>query len=710
MQGIIIPFSSVSSCENAEASVEALAETSVRWRVASRAAVIAVFAGVLMAPSPTFAQFRDVTSVQNPEVTPTNDAPRTSPPEPADDADDAEDVAAQQGSDQDPQEVTQEVEVPSSLSVDDSRPEIDKQKQKFTIDELEQMLEDDGHEPGEKDTGTRELRFRGIMVGESSLEELLEKWGKPYKLVKSPASRIIKYRVEPFRQIDVTTINDKVVSILIYLNDLLEPSHVSEQLGLSHLEPVPIPDERGKIMGLTFPERGVLYSFDTRYPELLVSKIQLERVNPEPFVMRAEYDFDRRFEKNIADLDRALEMSPKYARAHWIRAEKLSQVGRNQDALESADKAVHYEPENDLYRMTKARIMAANGNHDAAVRDVDRLLLNNDLRPEIRAMAEWLNGDLIAEEAGALYKEAMEHHLKAVELAASLANHRVFAIRRYAKDVLIRAHLSIARDISLGDFKNQPEVVRKWIERSFALVDESITRDQGDPARLLDVYYQTLATAADIRAEEDPAPLVKELREEATIQMENDPDEKTMARLEWKLGAALAEAVRLERIHGNERQALELADEALVLLQRSARVRQSSPAQKYLVGRLYFHVGSLHAVQREDHEEAIAWYRKAEPLLAGEVPPGVLADPGTHGEMFVSMGVSYWESGNRPRAIELTEMGTDVLQRAVVDGSIESVSLSIPYGNLSTMHEKAGNDEDAKAFAELAAAISSERR
>ncbi len=400
-------------------------------------------------------------------------------------------------------------------------------------------------------------------------------------------------------------------------------------------------------------------------------------------------------------------MSPKYARAHWVRAEKLSELGRFQEALEAADKADHYDPGNVLYRLTRTYLMAKNGNHDSALRDVEKVLQRVDLLPEHQAFAELIVGDLIAESAGARYKEAMGHHLKSIEMAAPLANDRRFAVRRLAKTILIRAHLSVARDISLGEFENQPEVVRKWVERSFALVEESLDRDQGDKALLLDVYCQTLATAADLRSEDDAGPLVQELLDEARELIQAAPDQRSKARIEWKLGAVLAEAVRLERQHGNEEFALDIADDALVLLQQSAKSRQATPDQRYLVGRLYFHVGSLHAVQRENHEEAVAWYRKAEPLLAGEVPPGVLADPGTHGEMFVSMGVSYWELGDHEKAIALTEMGTDVLQRAVVDGSIQPQSLSIPYGNLATMHKNVGHDNDAKAFAELAKSLES---
>jgi len=248
-------------------------------------------------------------------------------------------------------------------------------------------------------------------------------------------------------------------------------------------------------------------------------------------------------------------------------------------------------------------------------------------------------------------------------------------------------------------------VVPKWLSRASALVDEYVERDEGDPALRLKVYRQMLATAADLRADGNPDSLVQKMMDAGRKQIALAEDPHNQGRLEWLLGSGLAEAVRLQRLRGEQDAAMRLADDALVLFQQSAKRRQSTPEQRHIVGRLYFHVGSLHAVHRKDHDEAVSWYRKAEPLLDDEIPPANLADAGTHGEMFVSMGVSYWQTGQRTTAIDLTEMGTDILQRAVVEGVLDPSALAIPYSNLATMHQKTGNDEDARAFAELASSI-----
>ena len=558
------------------------------------------------------------------------------------------------------------------------------------------------------DTEIRPLRFRGVTVGETTEEELQELWGEPFKILKGKDTRILKYRTKPFRQVDVTITNDVVSTLLMHLDGVLEPAHCAAELRMTQIDPVPVPDEEGQVIGLAYPERGVLFGFDRQDPEALVSKIQLEPINPEPFLLRAEYDFENRFEADLEDIEIALEMNPRFARAHHVRATVLRDVGRFHDALDAASKAVHFNPDVIGYRLTKAELLARNGNYDMAVREIKTILEQSALADEVRAHAEQQLGDMIAASQPGQFKKAMQHHLKAIEIAATLANDQRFQVRRLAKQVLFNAHLAVARDISLGEFQKQNEVVPKWLSRARAIVDESIERDQGDRVQRLKVYSTILASAADLRNPDDPARVIEELIDEGRRQIAHADDPLQQSRIEWWLGQGLAEAVRLQRLRGDDVAALQLADEAQVLLQESAKRRQSTAEQTYLVGRLYFHVGSLYAVQRSDHDEAIRWYEKAEPLLAEERPAAILADPGTHGEMFVSMGVSYWEKGNQSKALELTEFGTDVLQRAVVDGTLEAETLAIPYGNLARMHGEHGNQDEAKAFAELASSIAKE--
>lgn len=553
----------------------------------------------------------------------------------------------------------------------------------------------------------RPMRFNHVLVGKTSLAEVIRRWGQPFKIVRGKHRDIIKYRTKTFRQVDLTIADKKVREILIHLREPLDPAHTASELSIAELRPVPVPDEMGRVMGLAYPERGVMFSFRPDDPDTLVSKIHLEPINPEPFVLRAMYDFDRNFEINLQDIELALEMNPDYAKAFWARAEILEQVGRYQAALDAAEDATHFAPDNELYQLTQARLLAANGEPERSLKIVEEIMEKPEANPVYRAMASLQRGNLIANGPSPRYKEAMKHHLRAIDLAAPLANDRSFDARRLAKHILVDAHLSVARNISRGKYQRQRKVVPKWLSRSRALVEELVTRDQGDPALRLKVYQHVVASAADLENPDDPSRVLEDLIAEGRrlIEVSKDPMNKT--RLEWELGSAIAEGVRLERLRGADRSALALADDALVLLQQSAAERQATPSQRYTVGRLYFQIGSLYAVHRGDHAEAIEWYAKATPLMTQDIPIGVQANPRVHGETFISMGVSYWKQGQRERAIELTEQGAEILQHAVVEGLLPPETLAISYGNLASMHKQLGNGSDARAFAELANSLES---
>ncbi len=119
------------------------------------------------------------------------------------------------------------------------------------------------------DTAIRSLKFRGVMVGDSSETELKELWGEPFKTVSGATSKTLKYRVEPFRQVDVALFDGKISSILIHLEDPLEPAHCAGELRMTKIDPVPVPDEDGRVIGMVFPERGVMLSFECATPSTL---------------------------------------------------------------------------------------------------------------------------------------------------------------------------------------------------------------------------------------------------------------------------------------------------------------------------------------------------------------------------------------------------------------------------------------------------------
>jgi hypothetical protein len=76
--------------------------------------------------------------------------------------------------------------------------------------------------------------------------------------------------------------------------------------------------------------------------------------------------------------------------------------------------------------------------------------------------------------------------------------------------------------------------------------------------------------------------------------------------------------------------------------------------------------------------------------LVQEVPLTPLANPGQHGDALVSMGVSYWEVGQREHAYELTQTGVEMAQQGVNEGLLAAETLTVPQGNLNAMARALG--------------------
>jgi hypothetical protein len=128
-------------------------------------------------------------------------------------------------------------------------------------------------------------------------------------------------------------------------------------------------------------------------------------------------------------------------------------------------------------------------------------------------------------------------------------------------------------------------------------------------------------------------------------------------------------------------------------------------ASEQLIGQLYFQLGAVQAVHQLDHVKAAQWYDKAEPLLNSPRPQSTLYAPRREGEMLVSMGVTYWQVGEKKRALELTQSGVDQVEAAVEAGILSRSTLGVPYGNLATMYQKMGESSNAAKYSKLAKSV-----
>jgi tetratricopeptide (TPR) repeat protein len=549
--------------------------------------------------------------------------------------------------------------------------------------------------------------FNQITPGSSLVSQLEAAWGTPAASLPTTTGRLLTYLAPGFRQIDVevNSATQKVESLVIHLNEPAANDALASQLGLAAVRPVAVRDEHGTALGQGYPERGVLLGWAAVPGQ--VTQIVLEPVGGELFRLRAEQDVENRCELSLADLRQAVQFNPQDARAHWMLAELLWQVGRAQDAREACATAVKLDAGNSLYQLTQARLLSENGDLKQALRATQTLAEAATTPPLVRARAEYQWGNLMVMGPEPNLQEATTHHLKAIELASKSVTDPIAEDRRMAKDLLLDAHLAVAQDIALGNYQRQKEVVPKWLSRAKELAEDLVSREQGDPILQMEVYRTMLAANSVLDGNFDATSLVDSAIQEGQRLLAQSSDRLYQQRVERELSELLYHAARIEQRCGRMTTAMQLVSNAVVLAESSQLNRQLSLFDQLMNGQLYFLAGSLHALQSEDHEEAVRWFERSIPAFNNERLPE-LVDCTMFGDPLVSMGVSYWEVGQREKAVELTQAGAELMQQGVQAGLLEMSVLSVPYGNLAAMHRQMGNTDEAQHYATLLAKIESE--
>ena len=553
-------------------------------------------------------------------------------------------------------------------------------------------------------------KFKTIQPGVSTKAELVKAWGEPIATGKpgdQNSSRLV-YQMPSFRQIDVSIDEDDLVSgIVVHLTEAKKISHINNVLGIGRLVAVPIPDEYGEILGQAYPERGLLLGFADGLKSLRVSTILLEPLSAEMFRLRAQYDFGHHYERSLADLEQAVKLNPKDAESYWLRAQYMDLMGQTVESMKSVQKAIRLKPTDARYRLTRARLYAKTNRIRTGMDEVQEVIRELDLPAELAGRAHNLLGDMYAIGRKADHQQALKHHLKAIDFAVKVVSDERFAVRRAAKHVLVNAHGSIARDIAMGNFQRQSEVVPKWLLRATEMADEFISDDQGDDLLQMQIFRDTLASYAELASGGfDASIAIDEALKTGRAMIGKSSDRYYEIQVERMLAESLFHAAKIQRHRGEYDTALKFANNALALLDASRAEWDLVAHDHYLEAQLLFLAGSVYAVRDNNHFEAVDYYEKARRLLANA--PGFtspLYSDRSHGEMYVSMGLSYWETDEQDEAMQLTLQGATIMKDAVEDGTLKLEAMAVPYGNLAAMHSERGNSSKSQEFAELVAKI-----
>ncbi len=550
--------------------------------------------------------------------------------------------------------------------------------------------------------------FKGVTPGVSKIDDVKKLWGDGVPAHSKDGATHLIFKIEPYRRVEVTLVNDLVASITVQLDKPFETDVLLKQLHLEQLVAVAVPDDTGQPLGQAIPERGILLSFA---PETkLVTQMLIEPIDAEPFVLRAAARADVQIRRSLQDLDCALQLEPKSARAHELKGRILLGIGKYDEAQAEIEESLKLDPTNLHAQLAKAEVHARRNEHAEAESLVKGVLANPAVSPVVKAAALNELGDLAADGPDHDYKQAIELHLSAIKAAQPLAADHHIGVRREAKRVMVEAHLGAACDIGLGVWQQKEQTAIRWINRASEIAKDLIQNEQGDPQLRLHVARRALDARVGIQGKWDGSDwTVKSLEDGQKLILSTD-DPLRAERLQWEMGLALFDIAELDQFHGLTDHSLADSKITLKYIEEGSKHRQQTVDDVFLFGRMYAHVGVVEATQQKNQKRAIVWFDKAAPLLDRPLPPTAKEQLGRNGELFVSMGISYWEVGRRDEALRLTQKGADLMTRAVEEKLLDESAMAIPYGNLAAMHRQLGHFDEARRLAETATRLDEARR
>jgi tetratricopeptide (TPR) repeat protein len=544
------------------------------------------------------------------------------------------------------------------------------------------------------------IPFKGVRPGVSHIAEVAKLWGDPLSIEPKDTMLRHTYACDRFKRVEVTFYEDKVLSIVLHLERPARVQELLEQLDLLRFEPVEVTSSAGKLVGLSIPERSTALSFVPGHRDE-VSHVVFDCPDSQPFVLRAASRMAENYTGCLEDLACALELDPQNAEALSLKASVLLRLGQAREALATIEQTAQHDAQSASQLLVQSKVLAELSQYDQAREVAQRALAGCGRQSELKARVICELADQLAAGPQRDYKSALDLHLQAIQLAEPLVTDSRPTVRQAAREIRLDAYLAAANDIAWGDWKSKDTVVPKWLERAKGLTGEFATQ-AGQLEATMKLCRKALSASVGMKGALDPAPWIEQLSAASTARLEALRDPVYRHQVEWELGLALYDSLQAYQMRGDIPLALKYGLLAASHLEKAIELRHESPLDQYLLGRLYFRMGSMQAINNKNHRDALVWFDKAWPAVTRRMPTSAWADPGRQGETLVSMAVSYWAAGQPEKALQLTRQGVEWMEQAVGDGVLDKQALSVPYSNLSAMHRYLGEEDKARGFAQLA--------
>ncbi|MDR1478378.1 MAG: hypothetical protein LBJ00_05495 [Planctomycetaceae bacterium] len=558
--------------------------------------------------------------------------------------------------------------------------------------------------------------FNNVVPGHSSIKSVVEFWGEPVKETTKDGELVQLYKLHELDHIEVTYNRDKIVkSIVVRFDEAFPENLVREQFETMLLKsrPVLIPDETGKIIGELFPEKGVVFIFSGGKSGGMfqVRQIGIEPVISEPFVLRAEATLNDQPSESYRDLLDAIRINRNDAKAYWLLAKVELLRGYTETAISNAQRAIRFDERKPAYHLTLAQALSRMNRIEDAKLYLEETLSICERFPTDKARALCLLGDFYRTGQNPDCENAYKLHSAAIEIADQLADHSNPTIRQTAKDILFELYLAVAKDIAWGRWRGKERAIDNWLAGAESIMTdpEMVAVRRFSSEYPLKLAICELACQVGIRGEGDIELYVKEAIQagERLVSKTNDPI--LLQKLRWEIGIAVYDAVQIYQLRGEYEFALRYGELAADYMESGIRGR-ANDSDLYLLGRLYFRLGTIHALGDKNHRAAIEWFNKAKPTFERLFPNINPEESGRYGESLVSMGVSYWVTNQREEAVRLTERGLRQIERGVKLGFTSESAFAIPYSNLTNMYNELGNVERSRHYSNLSSSLKYNRK
>ncbi|MDR0869594.1 MAG: hypothetical protein LBN39_02260 [Planctomycetaceae bacterium] len=561
----------------------------------------------------------------------------------------------------------------------------------------------------------RTAAFQGVVPGETVSEQVLKLWGEPLQTSTLNGQPVHLYSTEILNHIEIIYKDNVVRSIIVRLEEPFPEEQVRDVLKTELLKskPVLIPDENGEIIGEVFPEKGVLFLFAPMRAnkKLFVQQIGIEMVTSESFALRAEATLNDQPSEAMRDSFDAVRINPEDAKAFWLLAQAELTAGDVESALIHTERSIKLDEHRPAYHLTYVQALVRMNRIEEAKLYLEETIGICDRYPHEKARALSLLGDLYRTSQNPDYEIAIECHSDAIRLATALIDNDNPTVRQSAKDVLFEAHLGAAKDVAWGKWDKKEEAINKWISRA-----GEITRDpEMKAAKRFSNEYPfkiavcMLAVQVGLPNQADIEPFIQDVVDAGQERLKTASDPVLLQKIYWETGLSLYDAVQIEQLRKRYTEALKYGELAAEYMEKGIKDRKSE-TDLYLLGRLYFRLGAIHAIGNQNHRAAIEWFELAK-LVFEKLLPRVNPEAlGRLGETFVSMGVSYWYTDRRDEAIRLTERGLKQIERGIRSKTLDASALTIPYTNLAKMYAEMGQTDSAERYTKLSTALSSKEQ